>query len=495
MTELLPLHAHQFVLGPVEYKASDDWQSIAIRNGLVLSHCPRLPVALVTDQAGRNWALLGLAAQSDPQRESPAGELATLSTNDVAALHESWTGRWLLIGETELQLDATGLLACFYLEGGPWASSSLALLSQLGGQEEPGSRRYRLVRGDGFNFDPPPRTCYRGIAKLLATQNLDLASGRPLPRETLSPPRDPLPYDEALDRMAACLVTAAQNAARDGWKLKLALSAGYHSRVLLAAAVKAGVAFETYTQSFPLILRADRELPAALAKEVGVRHVVYPPKAELAALREHIDAHCDGLFMGMDRDFYIRQQWAWTKPGDILVRGVGFEVGEYFDWWRLPQEPSLTAVLAAFSAEQAPDYVKQSVANYLAWTARHPLPGVDWRDRWYLDVRLGGLGSGAEHALTLTAGHPFIPASSNRFYRFLLQLPREKRETRQHLIDLIDRLCPALNAFPYNEPDGLLRDSARQLQKLTTVLQERGLRAATYQVARGVGRRLRRLMG
>jgi len=493
--EPLPLHAGQFVLGPDERKVGADWRSIAIRDGLVLSYCPRLLVTQATDRRGRAWALLGLPAQSDPGREAPPRELAALATDDVAAVTESWAGRWLLIGERVIHIDVTSSFSCYYLEDGPWASSSIALLSQLGGREEPGSRRYRLVKGDGFHFDPPPRTCYAGIAKLLPTQSLDLESGRPVAHEILALPETPLPYDEALDRIAACFVSIFQNTAREDRRLNVALTAGYHSRVLLAAAAAAGVAFETYTQSYPLMLRADQELPPKLAEAVGVRHTLHQPKAERPDLRQQVDDHCHGLFMEADRDFYIRQQWAWAKPGDLYLRGRGFELGECFEWWRLPPEPSLEAVLAGFGAEQAPAYVKQSIADYLEWTARHPLPGIDWRDRWYLDIRLGGWGSGSEQALTLTEGTILPAAGSARFFNLLLQLPLEKRRSRQHLRDLIDRLYPALNAFPYNPPDGALLDAARNAKKVATLLRERGLDATAYQVTTALRRRLLRYTG
>lgn len=461
----------------------------------MLSHCPSLLVSQATDRCGRRWALIGLAAQTEPSRDAPREELAALATDDVAALYESWAGRWALIGETSLHGDAAGSFGCFYLDGGPWASSSLALLSQLGGREEPGSRRFRLVKGDGFNYDPPPRSCYAGILKLLPTQWLELASGRPHPRAMPSLREAPPPYDEALDRMAEFLVTAFRNIADDDKRLMVALSAGYHSRVLLAAAAKSGVAFETYTQTFPLMLLADRELPPRLSEEVGIRHSLYRPQAALASLSELLDVHSHGLFMDTDRRFFIHQQWTWSQPDDIFIRGRGFELGECFEWWRLPETPSIEAILTGFRAEQAPDYVKQSITEYLAWTAQHPLPGVDWRDRWYLDIRQGGWASNTEQSLSLAAGTSYAPANSARFYRHMLQLPLEKRRPRQHLVDLIDRLCPALNAFPFNPPDGPLRASARQLRMLSDVLRRSGPGAAAYQVSKALRRRLLRFAG
>jgi len=493
-----PIHARQFVLGPSQRKEHDDWTCLPIDDRLILSHCPRLRVRQITDRVGRRWSLLGLAVQSDPARESPEEELAAYGQGDIASVYESWAGRWIMIGEGQLHLDPGGLLGCYYLQeagdppAGPWLSSSLALLSELGGQEVPESRRRCLTKGDGFCWDPPPRTCYAGIAKLLPTQSLDLASGRVLPRKPFPDAAPAITYEELLDRVAECLTTTVRNLADADRQLWVALSAGYHSRLLLAAALNAGAEFRTYTQTFPLMLRADRELPAELSNAVGVEYVVRSPGAEVATLRDRMDKHSHGQYVDADRTFYAKRQWDWPGPADIALRGGGFELGQCYYWPLLADRPGLDRVLAAFGAELSPGYVKDGLADYLAWVSRHPIADMDWRDRWYLDIRLGGWQSTEEQALDLLSGTSFIPGNNARLYRLLLQVPTEVRQSKRHFVDLIDRLWPGLTAYPFNARDSVLQGTIRRLHKYASIFHQTGAWNASYQLGAALRRRLHR---
>ena len=490
-TDRTPTHARQFILGPRARKGAHDWVCLPIDDGSILSHCPRLRVGQVADRAGRRWSLLGLAVQSDPRRGSPEEELAAHGRGDIAPVHETWAGRWILIGERRLHLDAGGLLGCYYLkQDGLWLSSSLALLSEIGGREVRGSRRHAYVKGDGFGWDPLPRTCYDGIAKLMPTQGLDLASGEPLPRNPIPFPATAAAYDDLVDRMGESLTTTVRNLAGTGRRLWIALSAGYHSRVLLAAALKAGVAVKAYTQTFPMMLRADRDLPPRLAEAVGIEHVLHEPGVEDSALYERMDRHSHGLYDDADRTFYGKRQWAWIGQGDVALRGLGFELGQCFDWRLLPQRPLERPILAAFGGEQAPRYIKESLAEYLAWITRYPAAGMDWRDRWYLDMRMGGWVSEEEQVLDLIAGQSVVPANAARFYGLMLQVPAALRRDKRHFRDLMDRLWPGLADYPFNAPDTLTRDVLRRLHKYAVILRERGAWCASYQVSAALRRRL-----
>lgn len=489
----MPIHARQFVLGPNARKGSHDWKCLRLRDRLVLSYCPRLWVRQVTDKLGRCWVLLGMAVQSDSARGSPEDELADFSRGDIASVTESWAGRWILIGEDQLYLDAGGLLGCYYLrQGGFWLSSSLALLTQIGGQEDPGSRRQQLADNDGLGGDPPPRCCYRGIGKLLPTQRFDLRDGSVQPRQPFSSAVAVRSYEELLAQMADCLTATIRNVDGADRQLWVALSAGYHSRLLLAAALRLGVDFRTYTQTFPMMLEADRDLPVELAQAVGVEHFARESRAEVAALGERMDAHSHGQYVDVDRTFYARRQWEWSAPADVMLRGLGLELGQCYYWHLLPDRPAFDSVLAAFGAGQAPDYVKESLADYLDWTASHPIPDMDWRDRWYLDMRLGGWLSAEEQALDLLEGRSFIPANSARLYRLLLQVPVEVRRTNRHFIDLIDHLWPGLTAYPFNARDSFLRNTVRRVRKYAAIIHHSGARSASHQLGAALRRRLHR---
>lgn len=493
------VHNRQFVLGPSSIQPNADWLAIRLQDGLILSHCPKLKIKRVSDRINREWLLLGATAQVDPARPSPEEDLRHFSGEDVSTVYNSWAGRWLLIGAGTIHLDAGGLLGCYYrLASDPagkqqlWASSSLGLIANLPGVEKPAGTPRRLRYGNGrwlVEFDPPPRTAYAGVRKLMPTQTLDTASGTTRLRPIALRASLALSYDQVLSQLADGLVTAMKNIEGRVW---LALSAGYDSRLLLAAAKVAGIPFSTYTQTFPTMTLSDRTVPPLLANLVGVNHVLIDPGAEDQSLLEAFDAHCERQNVNTDRAFFARGQWSWIKPEDVAVRGLAFEIGMCFYFDRLPPEmPSAEALLESFGALQAEQYVRESVAEYVDWVSRTPIEGMDWRDRFYLDVRFAGWAGAAEQSLDIVEGARFFPANSLRLFELLLAVPVEKRRTRQHHIDLIERLAPELLKYPLNAPDGFVRVTRARLRKYRMLLQEYGLAITSRQIRAAIAARLK----
>lgn len=491
------VHSRQFVLGPLAIKAKADWLTIRLETGLILSHCPKLKIASVVDQRGRGWLLLGLAVQLDPNRPSPEEDLRNLSEEEVSSAYHGWAGRWLLIGGGAIHPDAGGLLGCYYRLASDaagaqraWMSSSLALLANLPGVEVPPGEPRRLLYGSDLEWDPPPRTGYLGIRKVLPTQTLDTASGTVRFRPIRFRSARALSYDKVLENLGSCLVTAMKNVDRPVW---LALSAGYDSRLLLAAAVSAGIPFRTYTQTFPTMTAADRTVPHLLSKLAGVEHSYIHPRELDQGLLESFDAHCGGQNVDADRTFFPRGQWSWIKSEDVAVRGLAFEIGMCFYHARLPPDrPTADTLLEYFGVQHAEPYVRESIAEYIDWMSTTPIEGMDWRDRFYLEVRLAGWASTAEQSLDLVNCSRFFPANSSRIFELLLAIPEEKRRTRQHQVDLIERLSPELLRYPFNAPDGFVRVARNRLRKYGMLLREYGLATTVHQVNAAIRARRRR---
>ena len=121
---VIKLHRRQFVIGPSPYRAGEDWQSLSLGDGCVLSYCPELCIARAGDATGADWAILGLAIESRADCPDPATAIASVASGEVPGLTASWCGRWVLVGVGRLYLDACGLLGCLYGKDGP--SSSFA---------------------------------------------------------------------------------------------------------------------------------------------------------------------------------------------------------------------------------------------------------------------------------------------------------------------------------------------------------------------------------
>lgn len=194
------LHRRQFVIGPRPLRPFDDWQTVELGDGLVLSHDPALPVV----RAGRN-VLLGTVLPTDAARPDPVGDL--LADTIPADLIDGWTGRWVLIEGDHLRLDATGTLGVFHrrVDGRTWASSSAELLRSI--EPQLSSPRQAIAHGRGMDWYPPPASGIEGIGCLLPSQSMRLSDGT-IERRRLLPPVSPRGYDETLDVLGARLVPA-----------------------------------------------------------------------------------------------------------------------------------------------------------------------------------------------------------------------------------------------------------------------------------------------
>ncbi|MEO1341446.1 MAG: hypothetical protein AAFV28_09975, partial [Cyanobacteria bacterium J06635_13] len=108
-------HRRQFVIGSSPYLAQESWQCDRLPGNRWLAYDQDLKICRATDLDGVEWTLLGMAIETTAQIE-PRGAIAKSSTAEVGDRYSGWAGRWLLIGEGQIHLDANGLLGCFYGE-------------------------------------------------------------------------------------------------------------------------------------------------------------------------------------------------------------------------------------------------------------------------------------------------------------------------------------------------------------------------------------------
>jgi hypothetical protein len=94
-----------------------------------------------------------------------------------------------------------------------------------------------------------------------------------------------------------------------------------------------------------------------------------------------------------------------------------------------------------------------ALAEWVEVLKRTPVRGLDWRDRLYLEQRLGGWLSALEQGLDITLGERVHIANAAATYNLMLELPEETRAQAQHQRDLVARLAPTLAEFPFNPPE------------------------------------------
>jgi hypothetical protein len=148
-------------------------------------------------------------------------------------------------------------------------------------------------------------------------------------------------------------------------------------------------------------------------------------------------------------------QWDFGRPGDFVLRGGGFEAGRAYYYDRLPANLDRVSArtLAGAFGEPPNSPAEADLRAWLDGILADPIPLLDWRDRFYLEQRLGAWLSAIEQELDLTGRERFYAINAEATYRLLLDLPEEIRRTGQHQLDLTRRLAPDLLRFPVNPPD------------------------------------------
>ena len=275
--ETYRVHRRQFVIGPRPFSEIHDWVVTPVPGAGYLSHCSELRVASARAFGGLTWILLGVAVQSDSARPDPVWELPSASQSSIQDLYQAWAGRWIVVGDGKLHLDAGGLLGCFYGWSGAapgtgelWASSSPGLLA---GILKASTRPLRIIHHKvGFDWYTPPRSRYGSIFRLLPSQILDLSSGEVTPRRLIPYAPATLSYAALIPLLQDYLTTTLRNVAKLAKTTWLPLTGGYDSRLLLATAMHAGISVRPFTLGFRGMAFGDRTLPPRLARAVGTDH-------------------------------------------------------------------------------------------------------------------------------------------------------------------------------------------------------------------------------
>ena len=376
-------------------------------------------------------------------------------------------------------MDAAGSLGCFYRafhgvrHAEVWASSSAALLASAIPRAPAIVRAPPIAHGRGMDWYPPPRSRVAGIHRLLVSQVLALRHDRPIVRwRPLAPGLAPsTDHDRTLDALQATLVTAMRSIASRHGEVWLPLTAGFDSRLLLAALHGAGVQAQTFTQArpFPTMSRGDRTLPPRLAARVGFSHRLIEPRSRRTHPLSVFDDHTGGHSVDQDRYFYARGQWDDVPASAVVLRGGGFEIARAHFYSRFPtsETADIAATLAhgfRFSDFHRASYVHPAgVADWLMWMHEHP-EALDWRDRLYFEQRVAGWLSATEQALDLLEPEMLNPAICQRYLVTALGLPADVRRRGGHQADLIRLMAPELLDEPFNPADGPTTRGARKVR-------------------------------
>ena len=451
------LHRRQFVIAPGPRLVKPDWCTYELAHGLVLSACPEAPIRRIDDRDGYTWTLIGHALQSAPGEPRPTDQIAALGSDRVVTATYTWAGRWTLIGPEVVVPDAAALLGVFYLDpgsGGEFlASSSLAVMKQLMPELREDPRRLHWY---GISWFITPSSKLDGVKKLLPDQTLSLRACAVTYLKRTFPERyEGMSTDERAEALLLNLGRALTELSEKGGRVGLALTAGIDSRSTLATAVAAGVKVEAVTMQHPRISEADRVVPPAICRRLGIKHSYLRPRALDRRRSALYQAHTLGN--SADADAYFFAHHVFDQLGDTawlvrsgpwsLAKGAWYEWSDDVPWDDLRRRPG-----AFILRERSFGNVRRSAASlreWVAWRDAHPEPH-DWRDLWHRDQGEAGRSSSIEQSLDLLDCASVVAVNCSAFYDIMLSEPEESRRKKQLQMRLLELSGTGLESVPVN---------------------------------------------
>lgn len=460
------LHNKQFLLGTKPVKIKENWNTVKINDSFYLSCCPNLLIKTAKDLNGVNWYLLGLAIQTELDKQEPIDEIGKFKSTDISEIYQSWAGRWVLIGNNEVHLDCSGLLGCFYSDGNEekWISSSLAILQEIGAYKE---RPEKLKHGTGIEWYPLPMTRLDGVKKLLPSQTLELGTFKPKYRP-LPKPQNNNSYEEIIGKIQLKMKTSLINVSKLKKEIYVPLTSGYDSRLVLAATQDAKIKVNSFTQDHSKITTSDIVVPKKMSKVCGIKHS-FIKQSDFSKEKEiTYDKHTGRNINDADRKMVSYGQWDWVKSGEIILRGGIFEVARCFYWNSMSSQLSVDTIMKGHHLELNPhSFNYKALVEWETWVKETPTDGLDWRDRFYLEQRVAGWLSSIEQSLDLTDTERFYVINSHNIISLLLSVPEEKRKITQHHVDLINNMSPEILKFPFNPNEPIIKRIKNKVSRIS----------------------------
>lgn len=401
---------------------------------------------------GNQYVLLGEAFCTDKYPKEVVEDLESPVFQESISATRYWTGRWVLIVDSMLITDASGLMSAFYQnDGTDWmVSSSLALISK-----QLGLNCDKKVPKTGLTWCLLPYTLQNSVKLLFCTQKMHIGSS--LSTEFCNRYEDEknLSFEERVNKITQCLTIGIKNIEHfSGRIIWLALTAGKDSRLTFAAALSSGVHFDTYTAEHQHMRVADRRMPSKISKLYGIQHHNLR-KGKYSSLRYNDYCNfCGFNSLGADVEFYATNQFAKIPDNAIVIRSGIFEAGQtYARKIAGGDRESFIQGIRTYYKDDFQNPAQDAAFNeWLDYQDKYPMFGIDIRDRFYLEQRVNGWVAAIEQSLDINAFVSIQIANSSVILGSLLYATQEDRKKLHLPVELIRHLNGKLLDFPINKP-------------------------------------------
>lgn len=411
----------------------------------------------VVFSADKRFVLIG-ECWSVRKDESPEAYLANtpdLSVEKILERENYWCGKYLLIAESRIYMDAVGSISVYYHDA--FISNSLNLLRELLGYR---MKKETLFDGLSPDFVPGTMTSYPGIKRMVPSLVYDYSGKRISTRKLL--PMFPLTFESEEERIRAfcdAFAEGLRNLDRhfDGKTKLIACTGGHDSRTAVAVSEYAGTRFDLFTLEHDEIAPADIEIPRRLSEAIGRKHYyIKKDKSRFSSKRlRDYDRHMCHYEKGADRKFYGYAQFEKLKEevgGDIvLLRGSVWEI--LIDYYgKFLTKCTFENLLDVFPLMRYNRFYQESVKDWLDKVSRDDLnQEISDPNRLFWDLREGCWLSCIEHAFDLYDGIDSVqPINCRYLMTMLLGFEKEDRVDKIHQEKITRFACPPFSEIPYD---------------------------------------------
>jgi hypothetical protein len=198
---------------------------------------------------------------------------------------------------------------------------------------------------------------------------------------------------------------------------------------------------------------ADRKMPAQLSKKYNIPHHFLRKGGYDVQRYEAYGAFTGFNSLGADAEFYATGQFDQIPNNAVVIRSGLFEAGQsYARSIAGSDKESFIRGIKSYYRDSFKDPVQEAAFNeWLDYQDKHPMCGVDIRDRFYLEQRLNGWASAIEQSLDINEFVSIQIANSSVVLESLLYATEDDRKNLRLSLELIRHLDEKLLDFPVNQ--------------------------------------------
>jgi len=476
------LFRRQFLLGPTIYTPNPYWSCILLPGELYLSVHNDLPFA-TSAQEGATLTLIGHAIDPFHPLHTNEEVLHSLIENaqDLQALilaTKPLVGRWILIFQnhqgTCLFTDPCGFRQVFYHSDGKqvWCASQPELIranSPLSLNSDETMMRFLTDQSHAREESAwvGSSTMYSDCFHLMPNHYLNLECME----QTRFYPSNSIQVEDfqKIVELSCAILQGTMTALTARSDVSMALTAGWDSRVLLAASkhVCERIEYFVYHNGDMAENHPDILVPGLIAKKLGIEFVVKKPAVELPGWFVSMLSHNVSCARILPKTHIIYQKLI-SGENRININGNGSEIcRNYFDKYAKNDFSDVSSIELASKLLGKNSQPEFAVRELNQWKETFDfLPDGNWNilDFLYWEQRMGNWGAQypAEQDIAIEEISPF---NCRQLLEILVSSPKKMRTAPDYSLymEMIRHMWPEALSFPFNPlPKGHLVDRLKR---------------------------------